>query len=50
MPKPKIEHQNRIRIKKIHNDLINFPYLNIYAQYPYYASVGGIFIVSWLLV
>ena len=33
MPKPKIKHQNPIRIKKIENDLVNFPYLNIYALY-----------------
>ena len=33
MPKQKIKHQNRIRIKKIHHDLVNFPYLNIRALY-----------------
>ena len=33
MAKPKIKHQNRIRIEKIHNELINFPYLNICALY-----------------
>ena len=31
MPKPKIKHKNRIRIKEINNDLVDFPYLNIFA-------------------
>ena len=33
MQKLKIKHQNRIRIKNIHNDLVNFSYLNICALY-----------------
>ena len=53
MLKTKIKYQNRIWIKKIHNDMVNFPYLNICALYrniDIAHLLGVTFIVSRLLV